>query len=220
MTSEGIVMDWAVLADFGTAIGTLVLAIATFSATRSANRSARFAERTLIEGLRPLLLPSNFSDEAQKVRFRDGRWLVVPGGRATMEIDETAVALAISVRNVGSGIAVLHGWRIVDSPEDPPSPPAEFRRLTRDIYVSTNYVGFVQVAIRDTQSEAYRLVSERARTGGIIFVDVLYGDAEGAQRVISRFAVGGGPAENDASEEEYFVTVSRHWNIDQPAPRA
>jgi hypothetical protein len=212
-------MDWAVLADFGTAIGTLVLAVATFTATRSANRSARLAERALLEGLRPLLLPSSFGDETQKVRFMDGRWLTVKGGRASMQVDASTVALVLSVRNVGSGLAVLHGWRIPDDPLAAPADPADFRRLTRDIYVSTNFVGFVQVAIRDPQSDAYRTVVDRVRRDDFVLVDVLYGDAEGTQRVISRFSVTKGPAEHPADEAEYFVTVSRHWNIDQPAPR-
>lgn len=212
-------MDWAVLADFGTAIGTLVLAVATFVSTRSANRSARLAERALLEGLRPLLLPSNFTDDAQKVRFMDGRWLTVQGGRATMQVDESVVALAMSVRNVGSGIAVLHGWHIPEGPYVPPAEPEQFQRLTRDIYLSTAYVGFVQVAIRDPQSDAYRRVVNRVNADEFVLVDVLYGDAEGTQRVISRFSVSKGPAEHDASEQEFFVTVSRHWNIDQPAPR-
>ncbi|QDZ13806.1 hypothetical protein [Humibacter ginsenosidimutans] len=211
-------MDWAVIADFGTAIGTLVLAIATFSATRSATRSARFAERALMEGLRPLLLPSNFGDETQKVHFIDGRWLVVKGGRATMTIDEQAVALVLSVRNVGSGLAVLHGWSIAASPRDAPAAPEDFHRLTRDIYVSTSYVGFVQVAIRDAQSDAYREVVDHVANGEYVLVDVLYGDAEGSQRVITRFSVSKGPAEHPG-DEELFINVSRHWNIDLPAPR-
>ncbi|MGA0565947.1 hypothetical protein ACO2Q7_01290 [Rathayibacter sp. KR2-224] len=212
-------MDWPVLADFGTAIGTLVLAVATFVSTRSANRSARLAERALLEGLRPLLLPSSFTDDRQKVRFMDGRWLVVEGGRASMEVDASVVALVMSVRNVGSGIAVLHGWSIPEGPSAPPASPSDFHRLTRDIYVPTQYAGFVQVAIRDPQSEAYRRVAERVRADDFVLVDVLYGDAEGTQRVISRFSVMKGPAEHDSSLEEYFVTVSRHWNIDLPAPR-
>jgi hypothetical protein len=212
-------VDWAIVADFGTAVGTLVLAFATFSATRSANRSARFAERALLEGLRPLLLPSGFDDETQKVRFVDASWLTVKGGRASMRIDDSAVALVLSVRNVGSGLAVLHGWSIAEGPTAPAPSPADFHRLTRDIYVSTQYVGFVQVAIREPGSDAYRTVADRVRRGEYVLVDVLYGDAEGTQRVITRFSVSKGPAEHPGEEEEYFVTVSRHWNIDQPSPR-
>jgi hypothetical protein len=44
-------IDWA---SWGTAIGTLVLAAATFASIRSANRSARNAERALQIGLRPV----------------------------------------------------------------------------------------------------------------------------------------------------------------------
>ena len=50
--------DWVTISSLATAGGTLVLAVATFSAVKSANRSARVAERTLMAGLRPVLVPS------------------------------------------------------------------------------------------------------------------------------------------------------------------
>ena len=94
-----------------TAGGTLVLAAATFSSVRSANRAARVAERSLLAGLRPLLLASKLDDETQKVGFADDKWLVLPGGQGAAEVTRDAVYLAMSLRNVGTGIAVLHGWR-------------------------------------------------------------------------------------------------------------
>ena len=44
------------LAEWGTTVGTLVLAGATFVSIRSSNRSARIAERALLAGQRPLLV--------------------------------------------------------------------------------------------------------------------------------------------------------------------
>ena len=76
--------DLASIASLATAGGTLVLAVATFAAVRSANRAARAAEQSLLVGLRPLLVPSRLQDETQKVMFGDGKWLQIPGGRATL----------------------------------------------------------------------------------------------------------------------------------------
>ena len=59
--------DWATIASFATAGGTLVLAGATFSAVRSSNRSARIAEEGLLMSLRPLLVPSLTTDTEQKL---------------------------------------------------------------------------------------------------------------------------------------------------------
>ena len=42
--------------------GTLVLAVATFSAVRSSNRSARIAEQALQEQRRPLLVNARLDD--------------------------------------------------------------------------------------------------------------------------------------------------------------
>lgn len=144
-------MDWVTVASLATAAGTLVLAIATFGAVRSANRAARAAERSLLAGLRPLLMPSRVQDDPQKVHFVEGKWVVVPGGAGAAEAGDS-VYLAISLRNVGSGIAVLHGWRFQPDrvPSEGDHPPLDdFRRLARDLYLPVNDLGFWQGAIRD-----------------------------------------------------------------------
>jgi hypothetical protein len=212
------VFDWVLAADLGTAVGTTVLAVATFASTRSANRSARVAERALLEGIRPILLPSNWSDPPQKVRFADGRWVTALGARASLEITDEAVYLVMSVRNAGAGVAILHGWHLCADAQDPLVPVDEFHRLTRDIYVPTNDPGFCQVAIRDPASADFAV----ARTGAMgdgFAVDVLYGDAEGSQRVVSRFFISHGPPGPGDHDQEWIMLVSRHWNLDLPAPR-
>jgi hypothetical protein len=105
-----VALDWVAAASIATAAATLVLAAATFASVRSANRAARAAERSLLAGLRPLLVPTRPEDPPQKVGFMDDKWLVVPGNQGAAEATAEAVYLAIAVRNVGSGIAVLHGW--------------------------------------------------------------------------------------------------------------
>ena len=212
-------IDWVLLADLGTALGTTVLALATFASTRSANRSARLAERALLEGLRPILLPSNWSDAPQKVRFREGKWLIVHGGRAALEIADDAVYLVMSVRNSGSGVAILHGWHVPEDPSAPVAPVDEFYRLTRDIYVPSNDAGFCQVAIRDPESTDFQRAVAGAHGDGFA-VDVLYGDAEGTQRVVSRFFITRGPTGHTGEDDsEWLLMVSRHWNLDLPNPR-
>jgi cell division protein FtsX len=61
-------IDWATIASFATALGTLVLAVATFSAVRSSNRSARIAEASFQVNLRPVLVTSRLEDPIQKIR--------------------------------------------------------------------------------------------------------------------------------------------------------
>src|SRR3954471_16422528 len=102
--------DWATISSLATAAGTLILALATFVALRSANRSARIAEAALQEQRRPLLGPSRLEDPKQKIMFLEGHWVSADGGRAAVEHVDGAVYLAISLRNVGSGIAVCQGW--------------------------------------------------------------------------------------------------------------
>ncbi|MDQ0210302.1 hypothetical protein [Arthrobacter bambusae] len=212
-------VDWVLLSNLGTALGTTVLAVATFISTRSANRSARLAERALLNGLRPILLPSNWSDAPQKVRFMEGKWMVVRGGHAALEISDNAVYLLMSLRNAGAGVAILHGWHLPPDSRAPLSPVEEFHRLTRDIYVPANDAGFCQVAIRDAESADFRNATAGAAGEGFA-VDVLYGDAEGSQRVVSRFFVTPGPAGAGHDDDvDWLLMVSRHWNLDLPAPR-
>src|ERR1700681_89235 len=105
--------DWVTISALATAGGTLLLALATFASVRSGNRVARLAERSLLAGLRPLLMPSKMDDAMQKVNFVDRHFVQVPGGGGVAEVTDDAVYLVISLRNVGSGIAVLHGWTFI-----------------------------------------------------------------------------------------------------------
>ena len=102
--------NWTTVSSLATAGGTLVLAVATFSAVRSANRSARIAERSFEIGLRPILAPSRLEDPPQKVMFHDRHWVVLEGGRAVVEVVDGVVYLAMLVRNVGSGMAIIESW--------------------------------------------------------------------------------------------------------------
>src|SRR5881409_433673 len=69
--------DWVTISALATAGGTLVLALATFASVRSANRAARVAERSLLAGLRPLLIPSHLEDAPQKILFAEGGQRVI-----------------------------------------------------------------------------------------------------------------------------------------------
>src|SRR5690349_14303046 len=130
--------DWVAISGLATAGGTLVLALATFGSVRSGNRTARAAEESLLASVRPLLMPSRPEDPEQKVGFADNHWLKVPGASGVVELEDEAAYLAMSVRNAGSGIAVLHGWRLerdfTPGAGDRPD-VGSFRRLTRDLYV-------------------------------------------------------------------------------------
>jgi hypothetical protein len=210
------VTEISTIAELGTAGGTLVLALATFASVRSANRSARLAEESLLASVRPLLMPSRPDDPVQKVGFYDPHWLRVAGGSGVVEVTDEAVYLAMSVRNAGSGIAVLHGWRLQhgERPGYADRPDVEdFRRLTRDIYVPAGDVYFWQGAIREADDPERPLVLGDVEGGVPLAVDVLYGDQHGRQRVISRFLLS--PREDGT----YLASVGRQWNVDRPDPR-
>jgi hypothetical protein len=207
--------DWVTISSLATAGGTLVLAAATFASVRSANRAARAAERSLLAGLRPLLTPSRFDDPPQKVGFADGKWLVAPGGGAAAEATDEAVYFVIAIRNVGNGIAVLHGWRFYPErhiASNDHAPLDEFNRLSRDIYVAPSDVGFWQGSFRDASSPEFAEARAAVDGGSDMTVEVLYGDHEGGQRTITRFLM----TQRDGN---WMAAAGRHWNIDRPDPR-
>src|SRR6266404_4594680 len=103
--------DWATISSLATAGGTLVLAIATFAAVRSSNRSARISEQALQEQRRPIFTQSRLDDPVQKIMFVEQHWVRAAGGHGAAEHDGS-IYLAMSVRNVGAGIAVCQGWHV------------------------------------------------------------------------------------------------------------
>ncbi len=200
-----------------TAGGTLVLAIATFGSIRSANRSARVAELSLLAGLRPVLIPSREEDPSERVRFGDGVILTVPGHGGAVRVENERVYMAIALRNGGSGLAVIHGWRaeVADRITDSSQPELDgFRRNTRDLYIPAGDTGFWQGAVRERSDPQYEDLCRAASEGARVMVDILYGDHEGGQRTITRFAISDWPeVEGERSE------VLRYWNIDRADPR-
>jgi len=221
-------MEWATIASLATAVGTLVLAVATFASVRSANYSARaaeraarvaeqsasIAERSLEAAERPLLMSSRFQDPEQKILFQEGKHLTVAGGTATLEVTDDVVYMVMSVRNVGTGLAVMHGWHVevTGQPQQTHPPLEDFTAQTRDIYVASGDIGFWQGALRDPATAQFKAVAAAVEAGDPMMLSVLYGDWEGGQRVISLFAL-------RHANDRWLTSTGRHFNVDRADPR-
>lgn len=210
-------LSWETVASLATAAGTLVLAIATFSAVRSSNRSARIAEMALQEQRRPLLAPSRLEDPTQKIMFLEGNWVHATGGHAAVDHTDGMVYLAISLRNVGSGIAVCQGWVIrmgTISPTDVTvhAPVEDFRLQSRDLYVPAGDIGMWQGALRNPDDGIRAHVLEAIQNGERIDVELLYSDQVGRQRTISRFGL-------QPAGDSWLASLNRHWYLDWDGPR-
>ncbi len=208
-------MDLVTASQFATAAGTLVLAGATFAAVRSANTAARTAERSLMAGLRPLLIPSRTTDPPMKLLWSDGHFVRLDCGRAYVNKTDEVIYLALGVRNAGTGMAIVHGWDprqdVFDAPDH--HDPDTFRRQGMDIYVAPGEPGYWVSAIRDLNDPTCYWLGPAIDERRAFAIDVLYGDQEGGQRVISRFIV------VPAGDDNWYTQSGRHWNIDRPDPR-
>jgi hypothetical protein len=210
------VADWTTIASLATAGGTLVLAVATFASVRSTHRAALATERALLAGIRPVVVPSRPEDRSEKVGFADDHWVRVEGGQAVAEATDEVIYLAVALRNVGRGLAVLDRWDLrPDRPQGDHSHrrPEDFRRLSRDLYVPAGDVGFWQGTYRDPSEPAFGVVREAIGERRPLTLDLLYGDHEGGQRTISRFTL------IPAGEDRWLAIVVRHWNLDRADPR-
>jgi hypothetical protein len=209
--------DWATISSLATAGGTLVLAVATFQAVRSSNRSARIAEVALQEQRRPVLAPSRLEDPKQKIMFFGGHWVTALGGRAAVEHTDGTVYLAISLRNVGSGIAVCQGWAArpgAGSSERFPShaPLEEFRLQSRDLYIPASDVGMWQGALRNPDDPVRVAVAQEIDNDQPIAIELLYSDQVGRQRTISRLLL-------QPAGDTWYANLIRHWYLDWQGPR-
>ena len=194
----------------------MVLAFATYAAVRSSNRSAGIAERSMMVGVRPLVVSSRLDDAEQKVLFREGYAVHVPGGGAAVEAEDDAVYLAISLRNVGQGIAVLDRWWLSPQQADGSADhadPRQFRRLTIDLYLPAGHVGYWQGALHDPGSTLFEEAAKAAQDRQPMTVELLYGDHLGGQHAIVRLAL------RPMGDARWLATVVRHWNLDEADPR-
>lgn len=218
------VTDWATISSLATAGGTLVLAVATFASVRSANRSARVAEQALMVNMRPLLIPSRLDDPPQKVFFQEGKAFPLEGGRGFAEYpdDSTGVVyLAMSLRNSGQGIGVIHGWRFQEGREiNPQRPePDAFRVQGLDLAIAPGDIGYWEGALRDSNDPQHAEAVQAAKDTGVVTIDLLYGDYDGGQRVISRMMLRRVFREDSERPPAWLATAVRHWNLDRPDPR-
>jgi hypothetical protein len=120
------------------------------------------------------------------------------------EVADGAVYLALALRNVGNGLAVLDRWDF--HPERDLTNGSyrsldHFRRLTRDLYVPSGDIGFWQGTFRDRTDPEFEAACTAIADRRAMMVDLLYSDHEGGQHTVSRFS------------------ISRHWNLDRDDPR-
>jgi hypothetical protein len=209
--------DWSTISSLVTGAGTLVLAVATFAAVRSSNRSARIAEAALQEQRRPLLAQSRLEDPVQKLMFIEGNWVRAAGGRAVADHVDGNVYLAISLRNVGSGIAVCQAWTVrpgLSSSRQAPTPAPEdqFRTQTRDLYVPAGDIGMWQGALRHPDDPVRAATAEAIDAREPLTIELLYTDQIGQQRTITRFNL-------IPIDDAWIASMSRHWFLDRAGPR-
>jgi hypothetical protein len=124
--------------------------------------------------------------------------------------------LALTLRNVGAGIAVLQAWNPRDGllMADMQRPDVgAFRPLRRDQYIAGGDVGVWQAVLRDPTDPIRASLTAAAAERRSFSLDLLYTDHIGGQRTISSFAV----LSDDG--DRWIAAAGRHWYLDTAGPR-
>jgi hypothetical protein len=177
-------------------------------------------------GLRPVLIPSREEDPVERIRFGDQQLVTVPGHGAAVVLTEDVIYLAVALRNGGSGLGVLHGWRVSQRPAVVPRNDSgrareetipdleEFRRQQIDLYIPAGQSGYWMGALRDPSAPIFQELQRSTLDEQAVVLDLLYGDHEGGQRTIVRLVIADWP-----EVEGERVTALRYWNVDREDPR-
>ena len=127
----------------------------------------------------------------------------------------------MSLRNVGAGMAVIHGWHaeadLQIGDRRLTRPVETFRPQSRDLYVPPTDSSFWQGAFREDDPDELAAFGDVIGRRERFTIELLYGDLEGGQRTISRFSVVHFGDDGDPSN--WIVSVIRHWNLDRVDPR-
>jgi len=125
-------------------------------------------------------------------------------------------SLAISLRNVGSGIAVCQAWTAragASSIYHAHAPLAVFRPQSRDRYFPVGDIGMWRGALRDPDDQLRAGLVSDIEAPRSFTVELLYSDLVGRQRTISRFAL-------FPAEDGWIASLVRHWFLDWDGPRS
>jgi hypothetical protein len=139
------------------------------------------------------------------VQFADGQTFPVGGRHALVHKETGVIYLAIPLCNVGTGLAVLRGYRLQgetasDVTQDPRgvaqhrrgdlAPPAAVLLAAAAGPADQRKPGrFLAGALRDPATPLYKEIALAVDTGGRMTVDVMYGDHAGGQPSVTRFVM-------------------------------
>jgi hypothetical protein len=149
-------------------------------------------------------------DPPEAVTFSDGVMLMAPGGSAVLEERDGNLYLALAVRNVGTGLAVLRAGHVAImslGDEVWPPEPESFRALQRDIYIPPGDQGFWQIGVRSVDDPFRSPLATAVADRQPLLVTIGYGDHLGGHPTWTRFGVTPG---DDGS---WITTVNRHAGI-------
>jgi hypothetical protein len=150
--------EWVTVASLATALGTLVL------------RGSDIRVRPLGELLSTRRGPGGSYRRTvcpHRSAFTDGGRAPAANELATLEVADGVEYMVISVRNVGTGLAVMHGWHaeVGVQPQKTHPPLEDFTAQTRDIYVAARDIGFWQGALRDPATAQFKTAAAAIEGG-------------------------------------------------------
>ena len=93
-------------------------------------------------------------------------------------------------------------------------PPIEdFTTQNLDIYVAPGDDGLWLSALRDPAAGIFTAVSDAFKAGEPLMINLLYGDFEDGQRVITQMTL------RHVGDDRWLAQATRHFDVDRPEPQ-
>lgn len=185
---------------------TIALAVATVTV-------ALLSARQIKHNLLPIMVPARPDGRKRVARFTLEKHVTIRNADTYAEFDGDGVCLAVCLRNIGSGVAVLKGFDA--SPNDSAEPASydvpslsRFASALHALYLGPGDAAYLAIftSLDSSRTDAYEVVQETVPNGASLLLDLVYTDHSGGQLTISRLEL-----EWATDVDRYVAKVARYW---------
>jgi len=205
---------------------TTLLAIVTFALVCATYLMAQTAKRQFGRQLLPILIPSRIRDPIRKVYFSNNTWQMLYGDQVLVDSVDT-LYVAIPLRNIGSGTAVVRGLSIPDVGPDDDALPRRRPSLKNLIAAKTDLLlgpGDIshlsidsEAQTADRQRHALQTQVERIDRDSGVYLDILHCDHVRRQHNITRIELAQvsekSSSSGTTSGAEHIARAVKHWPL-------
>jgi hypothetical protein len=191
---------------------TIALAGTTMLVAVPAAWSALLSARQMKRNLLPIITPARPDGSKRVARFTPAKHVVLENADSFSQEDGERVYLAVCVRNIGSGVAVVRGVDANSTDEvkelAPDGIPAlrGLVRSERSLYLGPTEAAYLTMWATSSSSAGFDVVRRTVPAKGDLLLDLVYCDHAGRQLTVSRIELRWA---SDANR--YVARLVKYW---------